>query len=75
MGDYGSRVTVNTYHRQLTFHESERPVKTYPVGVGKSSTPTPAGSYKVVNKILNPGGALGSRWLGLSIPEIGRAHV
>jgi LysM repeat protein len=69
MRAYGSHVTVNTYHRQLTFHESERPVKTYPVGVGKSSTPTPIGSYKVINKILNPGGALGSRWLGLSIPD------
>jgi len=69
MRAYGSHVTVNTHHRQLTFHASERPVKTYPVGVGKSSTPTPTGSYNVVNKILHPGGALGSRWLGLSIPD------
>lgn len=68
MPGYGSNIIVYTHYRQLTFHERERPVKTYPVGVGKPATPTPTGNYKVVNKILNPGGVLGSRWLGLDIP-------
>src|SRR5699024_11609885 len=54
-------------------------VKTYPVATGKSSTPTPTGKCKIVNKIKNrpyysggiPGGRpknpLGDRWLGLHI--------
>lgn len=68
MPGYGSNIVINTHYRQLTFRERELPVNTYPVGVGKPATPTPAGNYKVVNKIFNPGGVLGSRWMGLNIP-------
>lgn len=65
---YGSHILINLASRRLSFFEGSRPVKTYPVGVGKPSTPTPTGNYSVIEKIINPGGALGTRWMGLSIP-------
>lgn len=38
---------------------------------GKPSTPTPLGNFKIVNKVINPGGPFGVRWMGLSIPGYG----
>jgi len=65
---YGSRISINLATRRLSYFEGERLANTYPVGVGKYSTPTPTGSYSVVEKVMYPGGMLGSRWMGLSIP-------
>jgi LysM repeat protein len=59
---------INLATRRLSFFEGDRPVNNYPVGVGKPSTPTPTGNYAVIEKIMYPGGALGTRWMGLSIP-------
>lgn len=64
----GKRLSINTVTRKLYYYSGERLVKEYPVAVGKPSTPTPPGQYKVKNKILNPGGVLGTRWMGLTIP-------
>jgi lipoprotein-anchoring transpeptidase ErfK/SrfK len=36
--------------------------------VGKPSTPTPKGTFKIVEKAINPGGPFGARWLGLNEP-------
>ncbi|KQB76707.1 hypothetical protein AK964_21985, partial [Clostridium butyricum] len=36
--------------------------------VGKPSTPTPKGTFKIINRAVNPGGPFGARWLGLNIP-------
>lgn len=66
---YGSHISVNLAVRRLTYFEGGRAIKTYPVGVGKPSTPTPTGNYHIVEKIMHPGGALGSRWMGLSIKQ------
>jgi len=66
---YGSYLLINLTTRQLSHLEGNKTVRTYPVGVGKPSTPTPTGKFKVVVKIINPGGVLGTRWMGLSIPH------
>lgn len=66
---YGIHISVNLATRRLTYYERERLKKVYPVGVGKPSTPTPTGNYTIVEKIVNPGGMLGSRWMGLSIQQ------
>ncbi|MFA7468298.1 MAG: L,D-transpeptidase family protein [Desulfotomaculaceae bacterium] len=67
-GVTGRRLEINTVSRKLHHYEGERLIKEYPVAVGKPSTPTPPGKFKVINKILHPGGILGTRWMGLSIP-------
>ncbi len=38
----------------------------YPVAVGKPATPTPAGSWNVLNKAFNPGGVFGTRWMAFT---------
>ena len=38
--------------------------KQYKVAIGKPSTPTPKGKFKIVNKSINPGGPFGVRWIG-----------
>lgn len=43
-------------------------ITVYPVAVGKISTPTPPGDWKIVFKSVNPGGPFGVRWMRLSIP-------
>ncbi|MCF8010125.1 MAG: L,D-transpeptidase family protein [Clostridiales bacterium] len=65
----GIHLKINTTLRKLYHYSGTQLVNTYPVAVGKPSTPTPNGNYKIINKIVNPGGALGTRWMRLSIPD------
>lgn len=64
-------ITVNTKSHILILFKYGKLFKTFPIAVGKSSTPTPRGHYKIVNKAVNPGGPYGVRWLGLNIPDGG----
>jgi len=65
----GTRLVINVYQRKLQHFTGDRLVQTYPVAVGKPSTPTPTGHYQIRNKQINPGGVLGTRWMGLTIPN------
>lgn len=67
-GGAGNRLAINTVTKRLTHFNGDRLIKEYPVAVGKPSTPTPHGNYKIRNKVVNPGGVLGSRWMGMDIP-------
>lgn len=64
----GIELLISPQDKLLNMYVGGQLAKTYPVGVGKSSTPTPSGDYKVINKVTNPGGVLGTRWMGLNIP-------
>ena len=57
--------------RQLTLFNGNSPLRQYPVAIGKPSTPTPTGNYAIATKILNPGGVLGTRWMGLNYDAYG----
>lgn len=57
--------------RRLQHFQGDRLLQEYPIAVGKPSTPTPTGEYRVINKILNPGGPFGTRWMGISAPGVG----
>lgn len=59
-------ITVNTKSRILTLYRNNKWVKSYPVAVGRLSTPTPKGTFKIINRAVNPGGVYGVRWLGLN---------
>lgn len=65
----GTKLVIVRSARKLHYYSGGNILKVYPVAVGKQSTPTPVGSYRVVNKVVNPGGVLGTRWMGLSIPN------
>lgn len=57
--------------RQLTLFNGKTAVRNYPVAIGKPSTPTPVGNYAIASKVMNPGGVLGSRWMGLNYDTYG----
>jgi lipoprotein-anchoring transpeptidase ErfK/SrfK len=59
-------IAVNTKSRILTLYRNNKWVKSYPVAVGKPSTPTPKGTFRIINRAVNPGGVYGIRWLGLN---------
>lgn len=66
---YSIRISLSA--RRLTLMQNGRPIKSYPVGVGKMSTATPVGNYSIAVKRPNPGGPFGVMWLGLSVPHYG----
>lgn len=57
---------VNISAKTLSVYKNGGLIKEYPVATGKESTPTPTGTFTIINKQLNPGGPYGTRWLGLS---------
>ena len=59
-------ITVNTKERRLHLIKDGKWFKSYPVGIGKILSPTPKGTYRIINKAVNPGGPFGVRWLGLN---------
>ncbi|MBV9087074.1 MAG: L,D-transpeptidase [Acidobacteria bacterium] len=72
------QIVVSIPDRKLALLEDGRALKVYPVAVGATGSPSPTGTFKVVNRISEPTyyhtgivippGAenpLGSRWIGL----------
>jgi len=66
-----ANILITESARQLTLFNGNDPVHQYPVGIGKSVTPTPLGDYAITLKHMNPGGMLGTRWLGLNLDSYG----
>nr|WP_092074505.1 L,D-transpeptidase [Dendrosporobacter quercicolus]NSL49105.1 L,D-transpeptidase [Dendrosporobacter quercicolus DSM 1736]SDM99416.1 L,D-transpeptidase catalytic domain [Dendrosporobacter quercicolus] len=64
-------IVIALSQRRLTLFNNGKPVRAYPVGVGKQLSPTPTGRYQIVNKRPHPGGAFGAMWLGLNLPHYG----
>ena len=78
------RIVVSVPDRKLVLFEGDRVLRIYDVATGKPSTPTPQGTFAIVNRVPNPtwfgpSGAvppgknnpLGSRWMGLSAKRYG----
>lgn len=64
-------IDISTSRHRLTLFENNRVLKVYPIAVGKILTPTPSGTYTIINKQPNPGGPFGVLWMGLSRPHYG----
>lgn len=65
------KIAIVKSARTLTLFQGNEPARSYPIAIGKPSTPTPVGNYVVATKIPNPGGVLGTRWLGLNYDAYG----
>ncbi len=63
-----SKIVIDTKKRQLTLFLKGETSGTFPVAVGKPSTPTPVGEWKVRRKARHWGGGFGTRWIGLNVP-------
>ena len=72
------RIVVSIPDRELALIEDGRVLKVYPVAVGTRGTPSPAGQFKIVNRVVSPAyyhegrvippgksNPLGNRWMGL----------
>ena len=78
------RVVVSIPDRKLAVIEDGTTVEVYDVAVGKPSTPSPVGTFTIVNRVAHPTyyrpgvvigpgdrNPLGTRWMGLSAPYVG----
>lgn len=79
------RAVINVPSMALELFENDELVKSYPIAVGKRSTPTPRGTFQIVTKVKNPtwygpGGEVvkagrnnpvGTRWMGLDLKGYG----
>ena len=62
------RITINLQEKHLYLIRDAKIFKSYPIAIGKPSSPTPKGNFKIENVAVNPGGPFGVRWLGLDAP-------
>lgn len=78
------RIIISISDRKLALVERDRVLRIYDIAVGKPSTPSPQGTFQIVNRIedptwysagkaIPPGKAnpLGTRWMGLSAKGYG----
>ena len=65
----GVAIQIDVSSRTLSFLSGGSAQYSFPCGVGKYSTPTPAGTWAIREKVVNPSWqVLGSRWMGLNVP-------
>ena len=69
--DTAYRIAVHLKSKTLYLYRDNKLYKKYVVAIGKHSTPTPKGNFKVINRQENPGGKYGAMWIGLSKPHYG----
>lgn len=78
------RIVVSILDRKLAVMEDDRVLRVFETAVGAPKSPSPTGSFKIINsiadptwyskgKIVGPGkcNPLGTRWLGLSLKGYG----
>ena len=78
------RIVVSIPDRKLALIENDEVVTIYPVAVGAAVSPSPVGTFSIVNRVSNPtyykprnvvapGAAnpVGTRWIGLSAKGFG----
>ncbi len=78
------RLIVSIPDRKIVLIEDGQVVKTYPIAVGKRSTPSPNGSFRIANRVVKPAwyqsgkmvapgpaNPLGTRWMGLGFKGYG----
>ncbi|MEG6585213.1 L,D-transpeptidase family protein [Dendrosporobacter sp. 1207_IL3150] len=66
-----ANILITKSARTITLFNGNSPLRHYPIAIGKPSTPTPVGNYAIATKVMNPGGVLGTRWMGLNYDAYG----
>ena len=75
-----SQIVLELGRRRISLVDNGKVLGSWPVAIGDPSTPTPTGSFQVINKVVNPqyqstksgnvnatvgpNGPLGDRWIG-----------
>ena len=61
------KVLIDISEKRLYLINGNELIKKYPIASGKLSTPTPIGTWKIINK-AKWGGGFGTRWMGINVP-------
>lgn len=61
------KILIDAEEARLFLLEDNKLMKSYPIAIGKYSTPSPLGYFKIVSKSIW-GGGFGTRWMGLNVP-------
>ncbi|MDD4047287.1 MAG: L,D-transpeptidase family protein [Clostridia bacterium] len=61
-------IIIDTFRRTLIVMNNNKPYAQFPVAIGKYSTPSPIGNWKIINKGTKSSSAFGTRWIGLNVP-------
>jgi lipoprotein-anchoring transpeptidase ErfK/SrfK len=76
-----TKIVIIRAANTLYLYNGDTIIKSYKIAVGKKTTPTPLGQFRIVNRIVNPGwfpqgkdpvpagvtaNPVGTRWMGLS---------
>jgi len=64
---YTILVEVDKKQLKLIDRENEAIFRTYPIATGKPNSPTPLGTFKIIEK-AEWGEGFGTRWMGLNVP-------
>jgi len=83
-GAAARRIVVSIPDRKLAVLEAGNVVKIFPTAVGAPKSPSPAGAYRIVERIVDPtwyghgqivppgrNNPVGTRWIGLSVRGYG----
>ncbi|MBC7324053.1 MAG: peptidoglycan-binding protein [Moorella sp. (in: Bacteria)] len=62
------KVIIDTDRLTLTILVEGRAYRQYPIAIGKYTSPSPVGEWKIIDKAYEAGGAFGTRWMGLNVP-------
>lgn len=63
-----TKIYIDLWSSTLFLLEHGKVVEQYKISGGMSQSPTPIGTFKIVEKSKGWGGGFGSRWLGLDVP-------
>ncbi|MFA8439539.1 L,D-transpeptidase family protein [Pueribacillus sp. YX66] len=61
-------IYIDLWESTLFLIKDEKVVQQFKISGGTNDTPTPIGTFKVIEKSEGWGGGFGSRWLGLDVP-------
>ncbi|TDX51503.1 L,D-transpeptidase family protein [Orenia marismortui] len=62
-------ILVNTYEKRLIVYSDAKKYAEFPVAVGKYSTKSPVGEFKIIEKVdMWDKSAFGDKWMRLSVP-------
>ncbi|PRR73905.1 L,D-transpeptidase family protein [Neomoorella humiferrea] len=62
------KVVVDTDRLLLSIMVDDQVFSQYPVAIGKYTSPSPVGEWKIIDKAYESGGVFGTRWMGLNVP-------
>lgn len=60
-------IDINSKLLEVINQDNNKTIKRYSIASGKSSTPSPIGNWRIINK-GKWGAGFGTRWMGLNVP-------